>query len=105
MAASQLAGSLALTYVYSMPYLGRYFVMTVWVLPKMALQERRWSPFLRKLRKVATIALMPEAVAKPASAPSRAQRRSVNSLTVGLLKRVYMNASFSSAKTARIFSA
>ena len=79
--------------------------MMVWVLPKMALQESRWSPVLRKLRKQATMALIPEAVAKPASAPSRAQRRSVNSFTVGLLKRVYMKASFSSAKTARISSA
>jgi len=36
--------------------------MMVWVLPKMALQEMKWSPFFRRLRKEATTALIPDAV-------------------------------------------
>src|SRR6185437_1791411 len=69
MAFSQEAGSAASTYEYSMPYLGRYLVTTVWVLPKMDLEDRRWSPFLSRAIKEAKMALIPEAVAKPASAP------------------------------------
>ena len=71
-----------------MPYLGMYFEITVCVLPKIEVQESKWSPFFSNAIKDPNTALIPLAVANPSSAFSNTHKRSINSCTFGLEKRL-----------------
>ncbi len=89
-AARQAARSVPSTKVVSTPNLAKMLENSVMVEPKMARELTRWSPACIDDITIDMIALIPDAVAMHASAPSSAARRLWNIATVGLVKREYV---------------
>ncbi|MDT4780220.1 hypothetical protein FQZ97_124410 [compost metagenome] len=79
--------SLGSTKVVSTPNFEKILPNSVMVEPKIARELTRWSPACIDDSTTDRIALMPEAVAMQACAPSSAARRDWNIDTVGLVKR------------------
>ena len=73
--------------MWAMPHLDRIWVRIWWVEPKTAREARMWSPLRNKAAILAKTAAMPEEVATPSAAPSRAQTLATSSSVFGLLYR------------------
>src|SRR5260221_966413 len=86
-AAFHTEASVPSAYVVSIPNLERTVLNNCTVAPKTPEEHTTWSPAFSVAIAVARMADIPEAVATQACAPSRAESRSWNAVTVGLVKR------------------
>ncbi len=82
-----LSGWSYLKYEWLMFHFGKICVSSVCVEPKTERQDTTWSPESKRAAKVEKTAAIPEANAKPSSAPSILQTFSIHSEVFGFAYR------------------